>query len=286
MAEFVLTNKGHRELVYEGHRYQLEQSTAEKSIYKCVQYYKLKCYGRVHVEDNVVVIKHKHSHAPDVQQIKVCQVINDIKDTAKKTFDAPSNIIAKAIAETSQATKGCLPAKLVLKKTICRERNKANLPPANPTTIQKLIVPESYKNLDDGWEFLLFDSENEDSDKILVFSTKQNLELLERIPNWQSDGTFSAFPLLFKQLFTIHAIIGGTTMPLVFALLQNKSQATYSKMIQAIKNPRPSLAPTTIMTDFEKVSLNSFKDAFLSVTQSGCFFHFQQSIWKKFRKLV
>jgi hypothetical protein len=49
--------------------------------------------------------------------------------------------------------------------------------------------------------------------------------------NWYCDGTFAVSPKLFKQLYTINVIVGNKTLPMVYALLPNKSEASYSKML-------------------------------------------------------
>ena len=49
------------------------------------------------------------------------------------------------------------------------------------------------------------------------------------------DGTFDVSPLLFRQLFTIHAIISGRNIPLVYSLLPNKTTETYEKLYNMLK---------------------------------------------------
>ena len=69
-----------------------------------------------------------------------------------------------------------------------------------------------------------------------MFSTEANLNLLEKTRVIFSDGTFAAVPTkLFHQLYSIHGVILGAVMPLVFALLPNKTQATYNRLLEKIK---------------------------------------------------
>lgn len=283
MARFELTNKGKKELVHNGYRYQLEKATPEKSYYKCVKYYTSKCSSRVHLVGNDVQIKSAHSHGPDAQEIQARKVVNNIKKKAVTTSENPSTIIANAIANVSQATKCALPNESLLKK-IRRKRKVEGILSLVPSTRQELVIPESFNKLEDGRQFLLFYSGFEEK-RVIVFSTASNLDFLDKSSKWHMDGTFSAAPFLFSQLFTLHAVSGSSTVPVVFALLPNKSQETYLKLAFAVKSLKPSLNPTNLMADFERAALNAFNAVFPSAAQSGCFFHYKQAIWRKIQQL-
>lgn len=285
MAQYLTTNKGKPELVFQGHRYQLERTTATKSIYRCVRYYKTKCHGRVYVEGDNVEVKIDHCHSPDAQQNVVRQVMNTIKNQSTNSTAPPSLLIAESVADISLAAKGGLPSESSMKKTINRKRKSANMLPTAPSSLLELVIPDTFKTLNDNRDFLLYDNGIEaGQDRILMFSTQSNLTLLEKSDQWYCDGTFNAAPLLFSQLYTIHAINGNSTIPVVFALLANKKESTYLKMLTALKNLRPTLSPANVMTDFEKASINAIKTVFPTVTQTGCYFHFRQAIYKKIQQ--
>jgi len=71
-----------------------------------------------------------------------------------------------------------------------------------------------------------------------------------------------------------------TILPLLFVLMPNRSQASYNRVLDALRNLRPNLAPSSIMSDFEQASINAFHEAFPAARQRGCFFHFSQCVWK------
>ena len=106
------------------------------------------------------------------------------------------------------------------------------------------------------------------------------LSLLQESQSWYADGTFKVVPDQFFQLYTIHAEKGSTIIPCIYALLTNKTQATYKKLFTKILEINPELNPFLIMVDFEKASINAFEEKFLSVV-SGCFFHLSQNIYRK-----
>ena len=148
-----------------------------------------------------------------------------------------------------------------------------------PTSRSDLVIPEQITTLVDGENFLLFDSGN-NAQRIVIFGTQQGLEILARAENWYCDGTFKASPSLFEQLFIIHGQFRELILPLVYVLMPNRTQASYVRVLTALKNLKPTLAPTTIMSDFEQASINAFHAEFPAARQRGCFFHFSQCLWK------
>jgi len=92
-----------------------------------------------------------------------------------------------------------------------------------------------------------------------VFATKENLDLLSKSDHWFADGTFKSCPPLFTQVYTIHVIKHNLVIPIVFALMPDKTQSSYERLFSAIKTHNINLNPKTIMTDFEESSLIAFK---------------------------
>ncbi|CAF4360350.1 unnamed protein product, partial [Rotaria sordida] len=87
-------------------------------------------------------------------------------------------------------------------------------------------------------------------------------------------------PTIFTQLYTIHGVYRNNIFPLVFAVLADKQQQTYQRLINELKNLCPSWNPKLIMVDFEKAEINAFQSSFgtatNSVGMSACFFHLQK----------
>ena len=102
-----------------------------------------------------------------------------------------------------------------------------------------------------------------------------------------SDGTFSTAPTRHcNELYTIHGEILETSLdekpavfPLVYALLQNKSQDTYNRLFTTLNRIKP-LSTELWITDFEKAAINEIEFIFPDITR-GCFFHLQQSLYRK-----
>ena len=101
----------------------------------------------------------------------------------------------------------------------------------------------------EGEPFLLFDS-GPTEDRIIIFSTARNLRLLASSKHWYGDGTFKTVPHLFYQLYTLHGIQVNNSIPLLYALLPDKTEATYVRLLQQVKQLQPDVYPETFMTDF------------------------------------
>ena len=142
------------------------------------------------------------------------------------------------------------------------------------------MIPDKFKTLDTGEKFLQFDSGVEDPLRVLIFASSSGIEDLRRYRNWTTDGTFKATPRSFYQLYTIHIQLGGSSIPRIFALLPNKAEEVYTKVFLKVKELVLE-TPLTVMSDFEKAAINSIQTVFPRATQTGCFFHFCQSLYRK-----
>ena len=70
-------------------------------------------------------------------------------------------------------------------------------------------------------------------------------------------------------------------MPRLFALLPDKKESSYHRLLSAISNLRENCQLATCLMDFEKALHNSFVSVFPHSEVVGCVFHLGQSIWRK-----
>ena len=89
---------------------------------------------------------------------------------------------------------------------------------------------------------MLYDS-GEEERRILIFGTDDNLAVLGRSEKWQCDGTFKVTPILTAQLYTIHVGYLSDYVPVLYALLPDKTEITYERFFNAVK--RLSSSPIT-----------------------------------------
>ena len=193
------------------------------------------------------------------------------------------NVVLRAKENVSNAALGQI-VDLNLKRIVQRQRIAHNAPPPNPASLEELVIPHNYQMCPVGRDneelFLLYDS-GAANDRILVFGTERNLDFLQLSDGWYADGTFKVAPPLFRQLYTIHGERFGKIIPAIYALLPNKREETYVRLMDALLGIRGDLQPLFVMTDFEVAALNMFNDTFPFVNLVGCYFHFSQCIFKR-----
>ena len=194
------------------------------------------------------------------------RVREQIKRKAQDTLEQPRALIKEA---TSSITYECavkLPYPKSLSRAIQRER-ETGIP--NPKTIKEMSIPIELQRTIRGDTFLAYDSGPDDVERMLLFTTEDNLDILETNTTWHADGTFKVCPALFYQMYTIHAVMNCHTVSLIYMLLQKKTEATYVRPFSQIKEINPLLEPQLIYMDFERASINAFQQCFPSATLKG-----------------
>ncbi|CAF0812115.1 unnamed protein product [Brachionus calyciflorus] len=96
---------------------------------------------------------------------------------------------------------------------------------------------------------------------------------------WCIDGKFDISPSLFKQLFTINVLLNGRNLPLLYAFLVDKSEKTYRRLFNFIKE-FVYCDFEYIFCDFEKGILNAVEFFFSKSQISGCWFHLASNLYK------
>ncbi|XP_063436512.1 uncharacterized protein LOC134717942 [Mytilus trossulus] len=122
-------------------------------------------------------------------------------------------------------------------------------------------------------------------DRIMMFTTRQNLTHLTAADIIYGDGTCYTCPDVFFQLYTFHAFVDGAIYPLVYALLPGKSQIIYTRFLTLLKEACQrfdlQLQPSTIFLDYEVAVRNAAYQVFPGITGKGCCFHYTQSVYMR-----
>ncbi|CAF2374898.1 unnamed protein product [Rotaria sp. Silwood2] len=220
----------------------------------------------------------QHNHAPEASQPEALKTCNQMKELAQISNDQPAQIISNIIATTSREIQPCLPRKDALRQQIKRAKRICD-EEVEPKTLGDFTLPDAYsitlsrmdfaKDITDGTE------------RILLFTTSENLKWLQEAKFWIMDGTFKTVPTLFRRLYSIHAPAGGNVnfriVPFVYALMSNKSKELYQRLFQELNELADEneleLKPDFVLTDFEKGSINAVKFEYPSAQSKGCHFH-------------
>ncbi|KAB0796844.1 hypothetical protein PPYR_10905 [Photinus pyralis] len=204
-----------------------------------------------------------------------------MKVRAANCVENPRQIIQHCSNGLALGASVHLPTYTASQRAIERVRKRAEQPYPNPTAVADITIPTALQTTSRNANFLLWDSGAEDPNRIFMFGTEQNLNILEQHRHWFVDGTFKVAPELFLQVFTIHALVENTCMPLVYVLLQDKSEMSYVRVFQKLLDLKITLNPISVTSDFEKAIHNAVSRVFDEVQIVGCLFHLGQSLWRR-----
>ncbi|CAB4373838.1 unnamed protein product [Rhizophagus irregularis] len=231
----------------------------------------------------------EHHYSPQASNAEVAKSIVQIKQKVCTTRDKPVRIIQYITVRMSQEYHPYMPSSNSLHSRIKRVR-RSEMPP-QPQTLEEINIPDFLQFTFNGDRFLVRDFAVGE-DRILLFTTQANIQHLSQAPFWMMDGTFKTVPVIFSQLYTIHAPVGGDNsrvLPLVYSLVTSKSVEIYRCLFEelldfAIEN-NIDLQPSVILTDFEQASIIASRLVFPRIRNKGCFFHLGQSGWRKIQSL-
>ena len=119
-----------------------------------------------------------------------------------------------------------------------------------------------------------------------VFSANTELQALHGSEYLVCDGTFEMAPSCSYQVYTIHGFVNGEGLPLVWAILPNKTADTYKELFGVVRSALISTFGDIgqmkfFVTDFERAAINAISHVFPEVTVKGCSFHFRQALMRR-----
>lgn len=255
-----------------------------KIYWKCTHYYTHRCKARCHTINGLVVSQNGlHNHESDLSSIECRNVMSSMRSEALNTMNSTSQIISNCTRLLPHTISVALPPLQAIKRSIQRERSRHNQAPSNPNSLAEIVIPLEYSMSFDGSTFLQRDNLSEN--RILIFGTSDNLSLLSTHRNWYIDGTFKVCPLLFLQLFTVNVIINGSNIPILYALMARRNVDSYNYIFNFLSSVVGNNYPLTITSDFENASISSVSTLFPDTQLHGCYFHFNQALWRKIQSI-
>ena len=292
MSSFTIstTEKNKPLLILNGFNYTIDRSTDKKTYWKCEFCRTIKCKGRIHTDlnnTNILFENNEHNHPASAVTNEVRLFQDKIRSRAADTTESTQRVIDQCLNDVSDQMVARLPNFKYIKRNIQRQRQKNDLPQI-PHDRNFTMTPTSLTVTIRNDKFLQFDSGPGD-DRLVIFASSDGLTILGECEEILIDGTFKITPIIFTQLYTIHGVYRNGVFPLVFALLSNKQQQSYQRLIDELRRLCPSWSPKSVMVDFEKAAINAFERTFTTPTNtisiSACFFHLQKSIQRKLQDL-
>lgn len=275
---FSKSERGGTVLQYMGHEYLFKKSNLQGQRYwRCRHYFKIKCPSTVATQgNNVVVQPGEHSHVGDTIQTQANALVAKVKEAASSHV-ATRTILGEQLRDLENDVLARLPKRSCMERTMRREKKKTNAVTPNPRNIN-FEIPAEYEDI------IMYDSGQDDNERILAIGNHDVLRYAQSTL-WLGDGTFEIVPTLFFQLYTVHCKVGNSYPPFIYFLLTNKTEGTYTRMIQILKELVPDFMPERILLDFEMAAINAFKNEFPTSVVSCCFFHLSQSVIRRVTEL-
>ncbi|CAF1388832.1 unnamed protein product [Rotaria magnacalcarata] len=284
---FMNSNKGKPLLVADEYTFKLNKTTTTTKYWICTIN---GCAAKVHTDSTNLLMKTvgNHNHLPEKEKIEAREVREKIKQRAiNETTPIPriyDEECAKAMLSTTAIA--ILPSEREMNSGINKARRA--ITPIIPTT-QLFDIPEYYSKTLNKNEFLITGKMVTRRQRILLFSTSEQLKMLFAAETIFMDDTFSIFPSMFDQVYKIHAIKYDQSCPCVFGLLPNRQKNTYHFMFQELKaiaaQMKMNFSPKLIMSDFEAGLLSVVALEFVTTTSLSCYFHFTQAIYRAIQRV-
>ena len=185
------TQKNKPLLLCNGFSYTIDKSGNEKTYWKCEYARNLKCKGRLHTDGSNSVVLHEtnnHNHPGSAVSTEIRIFEEKIRDRAANHTENTQSIIDHCLTTLSDQAVARLPEFKHIKRNIQHARIKNDLPkiPHDRTFAQ---IPDKLMVTKRNSAFLQFDSGSGD-DRLLIFSSNDQLELLGTGEELLVDGTF------------------------------------------------------------------------------------------------
>ncbi|CAF4487910.1 unnamed protein product, partial [Rotaria sp. Silwood2] len=195
---FITSNKGQLLLLLNNYLYQCNKKTIKKKYWQCIS---KGCTVYLHTDTNNIYLGGdvpEHDHEPNPELVEVRQVRQKIKERALKEIIPISMIYEQETSHTSisSTTLAILPTSQEIYPSVAKARQK--VVPLLPNCCL-FDIPDDYTKTIDGNRFLLTDEVLARRERLLMFSSDHQLDLLFQSRIVYMDGTFAKSPPHFLQ---------------------------------------------------------------------------------------
>ena len=174
----------HLKLVHDGYSYTWyrDRSLTDDSAYRCDKYKNSGCKAKAYLSPNGELKGTEGEHIcglPDRAKTSALVITSNIKERAAQSQETTRQIFQKAIEQPVENNDDrhndvlCkLPSYSAIQKRVQRVRSKSqpgHLP--NPNDLTDLHIPPDLQSMRDGKRFLLHDTGEADTNRIIIFAT-------------------------------------------------------------------------------------------------------------------
>ncbi|XP_067651828.1 uncharacterized protein [Haliotis asinina] len=226
-VEYVKSQKGAPQVFLQGHTYTKNKVRGEFVHWRCTV---SNCKGKCTTAgDFSVNVYGEHLHPP--RDSNAVRIISTLRKRAREETTPVQAIYNDEIARLTPDAAPTMPSFASVSSALYRHRQTSI--PALTQSRRDVDLQGQWTEIQDGRPFLLFS--DGDDDKMIAFSTEEQLATLQSADTIYMDGTFSSCPL-WSQLYIIHARSGSTMYPLVFVLMPDRQQTTYARLFRLLKD--------------------------------------------------
>ena len=139
--------------------------------------------------------------------------------------------------------------------------------PTNVPDAASIEIPDEFKVDGTNRQFLQADITTTDNKRVLIFGTDSLLDAVNtsEASIGFADGTFRSCPLQFSQIWIVRVKIRGANLPILYALLEDKSTLSYWAVLNFLHLKCPRFSPITFVMDYEaaehKAAMKVFQDS-------------------------
>lgn len=224
-------------------------------------------------------------------QIGVDSLVSEKYRKAKENPSISPGILWKELIDEilsspdlGRAALKCLKERPTFTKKILRDRKNSNIPKP-PTTWKNFEIPEELTKTTCQEQFLcmnlVINPLDEESERIIGYSSPEQQSLLQKATVLFCDGTFAFVEDsgLFKQIYIVNVQMeNDEAVPVAYYFLPGKSAEIYSLMLQNLKEIGAN-SFQHFYIDFEAAMVKSLKEVFgPNVKISFCSVHFQRNL--------
>jgi len=264
-----------------------ESKKADQIVWRCVKRDDpVPCSATLQTTKTLTnpLLQKSHTHEADQNAITLAKCRDNMKRKADTSCNRPNQIYTAANAQLPDEVKAILPSSDTCKRVLRRARSRHH--PPEPQRLQDFIVDGSWSLTtgEDPQQFLLYDNGPDADERIVMFGTVDQVQKLATSDVWCMDGNFAMAPRIFKQLYVIQGRVSGVFVPLVYILLQRKTQTSYESMLHILEDH--GCFPTVVIIDFEQSVDNALRAVFGNHVQTQfCFYHLTQATWRQIQSL-
>ncbi|CAB4031965.1 Hypothetical predicted protein [Paramuricea clavata] len=283
-------------LVEDSFKYQFNRQSQSTMHWRCWRTtcgakLKTNLFDRNDEDPNVRVLeREQHDHEEDDAVIQTRIFLNDAKGSVRDDPTRPIKRVYDRHVSAIHREAGRSDQEIPDFQSVRSQMSRVKLAevPDTPQDIDDVNIKGSWARSRRNKWFLL----HQDNDwGIAIFGTRRNLCALDQCQQLYMDATFRTAPRPYEQVFTILGEYYGRVLPLAIVLITNRAIGHYRQVLQVIQHKilhatGSEWEPEAIVCDFEQALITAIQTELPNTRIEGCYFHFNQSLWRHVKDLA